>query len=86
MSCFPTHNYIVKNWQAVSVILDPESANFNYFMIPMPGFDAKSFPFFALCGEKNISILNVNTHVYKPLINQQFEWMYGLQSMFIKKE
>ena len=52
----------------------------------MSGFDEKEFPFLALCGMKNISILNVNTHSHQPLINQQFKWVEGLQSMALIKE
>ena len=52
----------------------------------MPGFDEEEFPFLALCGENNISILNVNTHIHKPLVSQKFTWGSGLQSMAIKTE
>ena len=69
ITSYPSHNYIVKDWQAVSVIPNPESANFNFFALPMPGFDEQAFPFLALCGQKNINILNINTYVHKPLIN-----------------
>ena len=67
---FPSHNYIVEEWETVRVIFNTESKNFNFFIVPMPGFDEQVFPFLALCGEQNITILNVNTHVKKPLINE----------------
>ena len=52
----------------------------------MPGFDEKEFPFLALCGDRNISVLNVNTHSHQLLINQQFTWVDGLQSMALIRE
>ena len=47
---YPSHNYIVKDWQVVNVIPNHEPANYNYFVLPLPGFDEKDFPFLALCG------------------------------------
>ena len=48
---YPSHLYIVKEWQSVKVLLDPNTANFKYYVTPLPGFDEKRFPFFALCGQ-----------------------------------
>ena len=83
---YPSHNYIIIDWEIVHLIQSPESPNLDYFALPMPGFDEKEFPFLALCGMKSISILNVNTHSHKPLISQQFEWYEGLQSMAVIRE
>ena len=58
-----SHCFVVEYWSKVKVIFSQETANFQYHVLSMPGFDVESFPFFALCGEKNISILNVKTHV-----------------------
>ena len=48
---YPSHNYIVHDWEAVSVLQNPEPQNFNYFAMVMPDFDEVDFPFIALCGE-----------------------------------
>ena len=83
---FPSHLYRVKDWQSVEVILDPDSANFKYYVSPLPGFDEKRFPFFALCGQQNISILNIKTLEQKPIVNQKSTWSPGLQNMVVKKD
>ena len=59
----PSHSYTVSNWKEVRIIFGPEHYNLNYYVLPLPGFDETTFPFFAVCGTKNLSILNVNTHV-----------------------
>ena len=52
----------------------------------MPDFDEVDFPFIALCGEQNISILDVNTLIHKPLISHDFVRNPGLQSITIRKD
>jgi hypothetical protein len=75
---YPSHSYIVKDWQAVNVIHSQVHANYNFFVMPLPGFDEETYPFLALCGEKQISIINVKTCIQKPLIEQEFRFRYGL--------
>ena len=55
------------------LINDFNDANVNKtHAFPLPGF-GQSFPFLAVCGEDNLSILNVNTLVHKPLIKQKMQ-------------
>ena len=66
--------------------MDTVTGNFQYYAIPLPGFNEETFPFIALCGGKNISILNVKSYTQKPLINQELIWRAGLQTFAVKTE
>ena len=51
---------IVKNWDMVMRIVDPDEDNTNKFQIcPMEGFHPDSFPFVALSGKNHLMILNL---------------------------
>ena len=39
----------------------------------LPNFDAEKFPFIAICGEANISLLNVRDSTFQTLIDQKME-------------
>ena len=69
------------------LIEDPNEANVNKTHIfPLPGYSDK-FPFLAVCGEDNLSILNVNTCVHKPLIKQKMTVGHpGIQGAFMTEE
>ena len=64
----PTHMYLVIEWETIILIEDPDEANSSKtYAFPLPGFD-EEFPFLAVCGEANISILNVKTCAHKRLV------------------
>ena len=69
------------------LIKDPNDANAHKtHAFPLPGF-GESFPFLAVCGEDNLSILNVNTLVHKPLIKQKMQVGHaGIQGAFMLEE
>ena len=55
--------YLVIEWETIILIEDPNEANSSKtYAFPLPGFD-EEFPFLAVCGEANLSILNVKTCV-----------------------
>ena len=66
-----TRMYLVIDWKTVITIEDPNKANtFKTYMFPLPKFNADTFPFIAVCGNENLSILNIKTRIHKPLIKQ----------------
>ena len=80
----PTHMYLVIDWETIILIEDPNPANSSKTCaFPLPGFD-EEFPFLAVCGEANISILNVKTCVQKQLVQQRMSVGYpGVQCAFM---
>ena len=85
---YPTHMYLIHQWETVIFILEPISTNtMKTFAFPVPDFNEKSNPFIVVLGEASLNILNVKTCQHKPLINQQMQvGKAGLQGAFIKKE
>ena len=61
VTSFPTHMFLVIEWETVIEIEDPNFANTDKtFAFELPGFNIDSFPFLAVCGQESLSILNVN--------------------------
>ena len=47
-----SHMYLIVDWCVVKCIHDPITANtYKTYAFPLPGFDEKSFPFIAVCGD-----------------------------------
>ena len=62
VTSYPLHMYLVVDWCVVKFIPDPKTANINKsYAFTMPSFHEKFFPFIVICGEKHISILNIDT-------------------------
>ena len=84
---YPSHMFIVINWQTVRIVTDPNQSNTSKtYSFLLPGFNEKTFPFVAVCGKMHLSILNLNSLCHKPLINSRFSSKEGLQGAFAKAE
>lgn len=71
----------------IARVNDPDAANAKKDQITMlPSFDADSFPFIALSGEKTLNIMNIKTQMMQPLVDAQVLAYSGQQSFFFKKE
>ena len=83
VASLPTHMYLVLDWETIILIEDPNAANtMKSHAFLLPGF-SKEFPFIAVCGEANLSILNVETCIHKPLIKQNMAVGHpGVQGAF----
>merc|ERR1719510_1615761 len=88
VSGYPTHMYLVLDWETVILITDPNSKNtFKTFAFPVPNFDEETNPFIAVCGKASLNLLNIKTRKHMPLINQKMVVGYpGLQGSFMKFE
>ena len=82
-----TQMYLVIDWKTVITIEDPNDANvFKTHMFPLPNFNVDNFAFIAVCGEQNLSILNIKTRIHKPLIKQKMiVGVPGVQGAAIQK-
>ena len=52
--------FLIYDWVNVKCIIDPDRSNTyksNAFLVP--DFDLEKFPFIAVCGKSNLSLLNV---------------------------
>ena len=52
----------------------------------LPSFDADTFPFLAISGNKTLNILNIKTQMMQPLVDADVRAYLGQQSFFFKKE
>ena len=67
-----TYMFLFFDWKTVIKIEDPNEANvFKTHMFPLPNFNVDNFPYIAVIGELNLSILNIKTRIHKPLIKQK---------------
>ena len=56
----PSHIYLVDDWLIVRKIDDRNKDNkFKTFAFLVPKFDIEKRPFIVVCGDKNLSIVNV---------------------------
>ena len=56
----PTYMFLFDNWASIKCIHDPNSSNTDKtFAFMVPTFDADNFPFIAVCGKSNLSLVNV---------------------------
>ena len=80
-----SHMYLVNYWTNVRFIEESNCVNdYKTFAFTMPCFDERSFPFIILVCRQNISILNVNTLVHKPIaIGLTNSGIQGLQFAFV---
>ena len=52
--------FLFDNWASIKCIHDPNSSNIDKtFAFVVPSFDAENFPFIAVCGKSNLSLVNV---------------------------
>ena len=56
----PTCMLLIDDWENVKCIQDSNCANITKtFAFLVPNFDEENFPFIAICGKSNLSLLNV---------------------------
>ena len=68
--CLQKHMYVALNWDAVKLIIDPNTANtFKTYAFLVPDFDEEANPFIAVLGKASLNIVNVKNLQNKPLIN-----------------
>ena len=60
VTVYPTCMLLIDDWVNVKCIQDPNSTNMDKtFAFAAPDFDEENFPFIAVCGKSNLSLLNV---------------------------
>jgi hypothetical protein len=77
---------IIEDWEVIHKIEDPEIANTDKcWMMPMPGFNTDTFPFFISSSFKQFSIINVTQGTLQPLIDGSAMTSTGQESFFYEK-
>ena len=86
----PNLIYLVDDWceSNIRVIEDPNKDNkLKTFAFPVPKFNAESRPFIVVCGEKNLTIVNVKDETSKTIISKKMSTgVAGHQNAFMKEE
>ena len=68
----PTCMLLIDDWVNVKCIQDPNSTNtLKTFAFKVSNFDEETLPFIAVCGESNLSILNVKECYFQTLFDQK---------------
>ena len=70
----PNLIYLVDDWSAsnVRIIEDTNKDNkLKTFAFPVPNFDIKNRPFIVVCGDKNLTIINVKEESSKTIISKK---------------
>ena len=78
VSLAPTDLLIVEDWNPVKRVMRNSERNINKFCFtPLPGFNAKTYPFIVCSGFEHISLINVKEHFIQVFIKEACNTVRG---------